>query len=259
MTTFYLNPSNAAKNAKQLRIGLKYFVKKSTHEIVFAGIAAIGFLGGFAAFGAVAIQMANFEYNFSHYGRETTATIVDCKMVWGRGNRLPLITYRYTVNNETYSNTWLAQFVYPDCGSVPKPSTLDIIYLENEPASSIEGTLSKFNSGGYAVLIFGVGILGFGAAVLSLIRRGIPYLPHIWHWWNQASHLVVLPGEIASVKPMNERKQGVQMSYRYQYPLENQPVEKIIYYHQNRTQNKLPEVGMRVVVMYFDKQTVTIA
>ncbi len=259
MSTFYLNPQNARKDVAQLRISLSYFLKNSTKELFITGTVAIGFLIGFGVFGVVAIEFAEFEYDFSHYGRETTATVVDCKMVAGRGDKIPLITYSYVVNNKTYSNTWLAQFVYPDCESVPNPSTLDVIYLENDPASSIEGKMTKFSGGNIAVYLFSAGALGFAIQFVSFMRHLVD-IRAIWLWRNQASRLKVLPGKIVAVKPMVERRKNeVQVLYRYQSPVGNGLVEAVTFYRPKDPYGSLPEAGMGVVVLYFDSHIVTIA
>ena len=141
-------------------------------KLIVTTIMTLGSLFGCIVFGAMAYQMAEHEYSFSTYGTDARATITGCEMVAGRSGPHPLIEYRYGVDGETYSNTWLAQFEYDDCADVQMGNVVSVIYLRNAPEVSIFGEMSERTGMGYGIALFmGIGSIAFGLTSIASARR----------------------------------------------------------------------------------------
>lgn len=261
MNTFYLNPRNEEKSINELRLDLPHFSHVSNAQLIATVILSIGFFLGFIVFAIFSYSMALNEYQFSHFGTDSSAIVTDCEMVAGRSGPHPLINYRYEVDEKTYFNTWLAQFDYEDCAKVPIGEPISIIYLRNDPGASIEGRMSERSRSGYVFALFlALGSSGHGLASILSTRRLFSYRPAIHQWRTQASKLVVLYGEIIALTSTGSRCQNDrEITYRYRSPSGLQQTRKAAYRHRSSSNARLPVLKMQVIVLYFDEETIAIA
>lgn len=261
METFYLNPHNAKKPTSALRIGLSRFSHISNRQLILIIARAVGFFIGSVVFGIFAYSMAEHEYQFSNFGVDGFATITDCRMVAGRGNPNPLITIHYEVNGESYSNSWLAALKYKDCSQLPQGMPVQIIYLENDPASAIEGTMAEFHSSGYAFPLFiAVGAVGFVLIVLVSVRQVFGYVSSLRQWWSQSSQLIALKGEIIALKPSSgKRRKDTEFTYLYRSPSGERCTGHAIYQPRKRRNDHPPKIGLSVIVLHYDEDIIALA
>jgi hypothetical protein len=174
-------------------------------------------------------------------------------MVSGRGGDCPNITYRYTVQGETYVNTWLTQFDYRNCAAVP--ARINIIYLENDPASSIVGSTSERSNGSF--MLFALSAVGFGLGLTGRVKHALTYLPAVLRWRRQQSSGTLLPGEIVAV--LSKTGSHTEITYHFESPEGCTSLGKTLLDVRNLVHDGLPKPGQRVVVLYFDDDNVTIA
>ena len=230
-------------------------MKKS--RLILMQLVLISRLGGMVVFGVVTYQFVQFDREYSTYGRDKAATIIQCEMVRGRGQSHPYITYRYIVEGETYLNRELAQQEFDHCASIPFRAFIDIIYLENDPARSFIGSTTDQASDHSTVLVFSVATLIYGFFSLRHIIRIVSYLPRLRLWWIHPSKLFAIPGKIVA---MDQTKQHtIKISYQYRSPRRKSVIGRATCQCRRREFRDIPRLGMRVIVLYLDETTVFIA
>ncbi len=259
MTTFYLHPKNAHKDLSQLRLGVDVFLGMPV--IYFIGLVgmSIGFLTGCIVFSLMAYGIGKFSYDYNTYGRDTVATVSDCEMVRGRGAVYPVISFAYKVDGNTYSNRLMAQGRFEDCTSLPANNIISIVYLSNEPESSLFGSWSERSDGSVLLFIL-AGAISFAVSSGMFFNRTLFYIPAIRLWQKQESYLQIISGEIVSVMNVREKRQVfLEIGYHFASPDGQEKIQQIKIQRAKYPQSALPRPHMYVIVLYLDDNIVSLA
>lgn len=220
---------------------------------------SIGFLTGCIVFSLMAYGIGKFSYDYNTYGRDTVATVSDCEMVRGRGAVYPVISFAYTVDGDTYSKRLMAQGRFEDCTSLPANNIISIVYLSNEPESSLFGSRSE-RSDGFVILFILAGAISFAVTSGMFFKQTLLYLPSIKLWQKQEAYLQIISGEIVSVLNVREKRQDfLEIGYHFVAPDGQEKIQQIKVRCAKYPQSAFPRPHMRVIVLYFNEKLVSIA
>lgn len=259
MTTFYLHPKNANKNKDQLRLGLDVFLEMLV--IYFIGLVGMsfGFLMGCIVFSLMAHGIGKFSYNFNTYGTDTTATVTYCEMGRGRGAIYPIITFVYTIDGQPHSNTLMAQGRFEDCMSLPANNIISIVYFSNEPESSLLGSWSE-HSNGFVILFILVGAISFAVSSGMFFKQALFFVPAIRLWQRQESYLQIISGEIVCVTNVKEKRRDfLEIDYHFVSSDGRPRIQQVKVQRHKYPQGSLPRPHMRVIMLYINEKTVSLA